>query len=400
MALISDGGDGGTVTPTISVLPPTVVQGKVITSTFTGFMPYASVQVSVIGGGGLTVYADATGSGTVSFTISSEAPGTYFMQAMDVSGEDWWASDSASVSFLVAPSTVSPPIVTPTPAPAPTPTPTGWKGEIKSVTGLENAVNTGSAVNVKVHLYAEWNTSLTNLNGNWEYSIEIKNSSGAVLVSKPWTNVRAIWDTSDSVDEYKGVSFKAPADPDYLTINLRARETIIGRAQNLLDSKTRYLTVTGGAPEPVPEPIPGPPVPGKVVLTMAVSPTNAGAVTPTPGAHTYNSGDLVPVTATTGSGYSFVNWTANGSLFDTDAMTAINVNQNITLTAHFVATGGGTVPVVGGDEPPAKFDWNAWLGKYGIYAGAGVLAVILLLMPSGKKDSSTTIIMPPSGGKK
>jgi Divergent InlB B-repeat domain len=42
------------------------------------------------------------------------------------------------------------------------------------------------------------------------------------------------------------------------------------------------------------------------------------------------------VTATAKSGYSFVNWTASGSVVSTSASYTLTLNSNVTLVANFV----------------------------------------------------------------
>ena len=87
--------------------------------------------------------------------------------------------------------------------------------------------------------------------------------------------------------------------------------------------------------------------------TVAVSanPTNGGTVT---GGNTYNYGQSCTVNATAATGYTFTNWTENGSVVSTDANYTFTVNANRNLVAHFTLntytiavsanpTNGGTV---------------------------------------------------------
>ena len=87
--------------------------------------------------------------------------------------------------------------------------------------------------------------------------------------------------------------------------------------------------------------------------TVAVSanPTNGGTVT---GGNTYNYGQSCTVNATAATGYTFTNWTENGSVVSTDANFTFTVNANRNLVAHFTIntytvtvsanpTNGGTV---------------------------------------------------------
>ena len=94
---------------------------------------------------------------------------------------------------------------------------------------------------------------------------------------------------------------------------------------------------------------------GGTTYTVSVSanPTNGGNVT---GGGTYNQGQSCTVTATANSGFTFTNWTENGSVVSTQANYTFVVNSNRNLVANFQAqtqnynitvsanpTNGGTV---------------------------------------------------------
>ena len=72
-------------------------------------------------------------------------------------------------------------------------------------------------------------------------------------------------------------------------------------------------------------------------LTMAV--TGNGNTTPAVGNHTYNNGTVVPINATPGSGWHFVNWTTTGNISEianaTAVSTTVTVDKNKTVTATF-----------------------------------------------------------------
>ncbi|MCE5249036.1 InlB B-repeat-containing protein [bacterium] len=69
-------------------------------------------------------------------------------------------------------------------------------------------------------------------------------------------------------------------------------------------------------------------------LTMAVNTAGWGTTSPSAGAHTYDEGTVVTVTATPSSGYRFVNWTGNVAN-TTSASTTATVTGNMTVTANF-----------------------------------------------------------------
>jgi preprotein translocase subunit YajC len=70
-------------------------------------------------------------------------------------------------------------------------------------------------------------------------------------------------------------------------------------------------------------------------LTMAV--TGSGSTSPAVGQHTYTAGTAVPISASSGSGYQFVNWTGNvGTIANVSAAsTTITMNGNYSITANF-----------------------------------------------------------------
>ena len=86
-------------------------------------------------------------------------------------------------------------------------------------------------------------------------------------------------------------------------------------------------------------------------ITATANPTNGGTVA---GAGTYNHGASCTLTATANAGYTFVNWTKNGTQVSTDASYTFNVTEAAAYVAHFTlnsyeitvmanASNGGTV---------------------------------------------------------
>jgi hypothetical protein len=67
-------------------------------------------------------------------------------------------------------------------------------------------------------------------------------------------------------------------------------------------------------------------------IAVSASPSAGGTVS---GGGTFAAGSSQTVTATANSGYSFVNWTANGSVLSTSASYTFTLNANVTLVANF-----------------------------------------------------------------
>ena len=69
-------------------------------------------------------------------------------------------------------------------------------------------------------------------------------------------------------------------------------------------------------------------------VTVSANPANGGTVT---GGGTFTYGQSCTVTATVASGYTFINWTENGSFVSSSATYTFTVTANRNLVAHFTA---------------------------------------------------------------
>jgi Divergent InlB B-repeat domain/Alpha-L-arabinofuranosidase B, catalytic len=78
-----------------------------------------------------------------------------------------------------------------------------------------------------------------------------------------------------------------------------------------------------------------PVAPSQYTIAVSASPSADGTVS---GGGTFAAGSSDTVTATPNSGYSFVNWTANGSVVSTSASYTFTLNGNVTLVANFTPT--------------------------------------------------------------
>ncbi|MGA7220084.1 MAG: choice-of-anchor D domain-containing protein [Candidatus Sulfotelmatobacter sp.] len=91
-------------------------------------------------------------------------------------------------------------------------------------------------------------------------------------------------------------------------------------------------------------------------LTIGPSPAGSGTTSPTSGG-SYNSGTVVPITATANSGYAFVNWTSSPDSVasPTSPSTTITMNNNETVTANFTAVivASPTTTVVSSNNDPS-----------------------------------------------
>jgi hypothetical protein len=85
------------------------------------------------------------------------------------------------------------------------------------------------------------------------------------------------------------------------------------------------------------------------VLTTSVSPSGGGTINPAAGTHTYNEGEIVPITATANPGYTFSSWSgacvgsgACSVTMDADKTVTANFAIN-TYTLTYTAGTGGTI---------------------------------------------------------
>ncbi|MBR5726467.1 MAG: leucine-rich repeat protein, partial [Muribaculaceae bacterium] len=67
-------------------------------------------------------------------------------------------------------------------------------------------------------------------------------------------------------------------------------------------------------------------------ITAMVTPANSGTVT---GAGTYEMGETCTLTATANTGYTFTNWTKNGTVVSTNPSYSFTVTSSCTYVAHF-----------------------------------------------------------------
>jgi len=81
-----------------------------------------------------------------------------------------------------------------------------------------------------------------------------------------------------------------------------------------------------------------PSCPGQYQLTMQVSPPGAGTTTPSVGGHCYNSGTVVPISASANSGWQFTGWSGDADCSDG----SVTVNSNKTCLANFSHAGCNT----------------------------------------------------------
>jgi hypothetical protein len=82
--------------------------------------------------------------------------------------------------------------------------------------------------------------------------------------------------------------------------------------------------------------------PQSYTVSVSANPSNGGTVS---GGGSYNQGASCTVTATANSGYTFNNWTENGTVVSTNANYTFTVNSNHTLVANFTQIPTYTITV-------------------------------------------------------
>jgi uncharacterized repeat protein (TIGR02543 family) len=96
--------------------------------------------------------------------------------------------------------------------------------------------------------------------------------------------------------------------------------------------------------------------PVQVTLTTSVSPAEAGTVTPASGSQ-FNTGAVVPLSATPAAGYSFTGWTGNVANAGS-ASTTITMSGSQTVRANFTPQATSLGGTISGKSGPANA--RAW----------------------------------------
>jgi len=96
--------------------------------------------------------------------------------------------------------------------------------------------------------------------------------------------------------------------------------------------------------------------PNEYTITVSADPTNGGTVS---GGGTYQQGQSCTVIATASSGYTFTNWTENGTQVSTDANYTFTVTGNRNLVAHFEAHASNYYTITVSANPP---EWGTVSG--------------------------------------
>jgi hypothetical protein len=83
----------------------------------------------------------------------------------------------------------------------------------------------------------------------------------------------------------------------------------------------------------------------KYTLSTIIMPSNGGTVLKNPDQPTYNYGSFVSVIAAPLAGFSFLNWTENGTIVSTNATYSFLITSNRTLIANFALQSSPAVPM-------------------------------------------------------
>ncbi len=92
--------------------------------------------------------------------------------------------------------------------------------------------------------------------------------------------------------------------------------------------------------------------PDELPVSLSISTGTGGTTNPAPGTYTYDYGEVVTVTASAYSGYTFSYWILDGATKYDNPIT-VTMNSDHTLKAYFYYSGGG-----GGGGCPYVYAWN------------------------------------------
>ena len=163
-----------------------------------------------------------------------------------------------------------------------------------------------------------------------------------------------------------GSTQKVSATPNsgYTFVNWTQNGSVVGTATSYSFTLTANTTLAANFASSA----------SQYTVTVSASPSAGGTVT---GSGTYAAGSTRTVSATANSGYSFVNWTQNGSVVSTSPSYTFVLSGAVTLIANFSAPGGG-------------FAWNpGMMSKGGIPSRSTICAT--LAPGNGTTDDSARI---------
>ena len=173
------------------------------------------------------------------------------------------------------------------------------------------------------------------------------------------------WSTSQSPTIIDSHSDDGTGTGDFVSalVGLEPNTTYYVRAY----ATNSYVTVYGNRRSFTTQALPS------YTVSVTVNPIEGGTII---GGGTYQQGQSCTVSATANSGYTFTNWTENGSQVSTNVNYTFTVTENRTLVANFTQNGGGDdhdyvdlgLPSgllwatcnVGADNPEDYGDYFAW----------------------------------------
>jgi prophage antirepressor-like protein len=172
-----------------------------------------------------------------------------------------------------------------------------------------------------------------------QYAYELRD--GIVYLSMPRPSTGLDFNYYNESDPY---TERVLPSPGYLRVTVAPDQTTVEYITSSNSSKAVQHSFTIAPNTSAP----------KNNLTTAVNPSNGGTVSPAPGTHPYDEGEVVSISAVPNTGYHFVNWTGDVSTVANvnAASTTITMDDDYSITANFaidthtltVAAGtGGTI---------------------------------------------------------
>jgi hypothetical protein len=131
------------------------------------------------------------------------------------------------------------------------------------------------------------------------------------------------------------------------------------------------------------------------VIAASPSPLNSGSIS---GAGTYNWNQTAKLTASANNGYTFVNWTENGSIVSTDSIYQFTVTATRALSANFNIKAGINLISPQNNSTnaslPVKFQWNKYsdAAKYIFEVSTDSLFSVATLSDSTVTDTIKTAV--------
>ena len=262
----------------------------------------------------------------LSVTVTNLEPGPNYFEVVSYDANDDQSPPSNLIEYTV-------------PGPAQTVTVAANPDNAGSVTGAGSFAE-GSSVTVTAtadsgYTFADWtvNGTIQSTSSNYSFTLATNLNLVANFTTNPVTYTIAVSASPSTGGTVSGggtfvsgssQTVTATANSGYTFANWTVNGSVVSSSKNYsFTLATNLNLVANFTANPV-----------TYTIAVSASPSTGGSVS---GGGTFVSGSSQTVTATANSGYTFANWTANGSVVSSAASYTFTLTTNQTLVANFTA---------------------------------------------------------------